>query len=106
MVGWGWSRCPRNNILSDVAKHMANSWLVAVGSQSTQIVQLLGPFLDGFRDVSRSQGATKSWLQRGSQATGERYIDVCMYEYKYTVLHPEALEVRNHINRHAYLSNS
>ena len=29
--GCGWSRCPRNRILSHVAKDMAYSWFVAVG---------------------------------------------------------------------------
>ena len=28
-----------------------------------------------------------------------------MYIYKYTVLHPEALQLREHVIRHAYLSN-
>ena len=37
--GCGWSRCPRNRILSHVAKHMAYSWFVAVGSWS-----FWGPF--------------------------------------------------------------
>ena len=29
--GCGWSRCPRNRILSHIAKDMAYSWFVAVG---------------------------------------------------------------------------
>ena len=37
--GCGWSRCPRNRILSHVAKDMAYSWFVAVG-----IWSFLGPF--------------------------------------------------------------
>ena len=32
------------------------------------------------------------------------YIDICIY--KCTVLHPEALQVRKHVNRHAYMSKS
>ena len=39
MVGCGWSRCPRNRILSHVAKDMAYSWFVAVG-----IWSFWGPF--------------------------------------------------------------
>ena len=37
--GCGWSRCPRNRILSHVAKDMAYSWFVAVG-----IWSFWGPF--------------------------------------------------------------
>ena len=37
--GCGWSRCPRNRILSHVAKDMACSWFVAVG-----IWSFWGPF--------------------------------------------------------------
>ena len=37
--GCGWSRCPRNRILSHVAKDMAYSWFVAVGIWSFR-----GPF--------------------------------------------------------------
>ena len=50
----GWSRCPRNRILSHVAKDMAYSWFVDVGSQSTQNLELLGAFLGRFRDMSWS----------------------------------------------------
>ena len=39
MGGCGWSRCPRNRILSHVAKDMAYSWFVAVG-----IWSFWGPF--------------------------------------------------------------
>ena len=37
--GCGWNRCPRNRILSHVAKDMAYSWFVAVG-----IWSFWGPF--------------------------------------------------------------
>ena len=46
MGGCGWSRCPRNRILSHVSKNMAYSWFVAVGICTFwgPWVQLLGPF--------------------------------------------------------------
>ena len=47
----GWVRCPRNRVLSHVAKDMACSWFVAVASQSTQNLGLLGAFLGRFRDI-------------------------------------------------------
>ena len=40
--GCWWSRCPRNRILSHVAKDMACSWFVAVGIWSFWV--LFGPF--------------------------------------------------------------
>ena len=49
--GCGWCRCPRNRILSHVAKDMACSWFVAVGSQN---LGLPGAFLGRFRDISWS----------------------------------------------------
>ena len=45
MGACGWSRCPRNRIWSHVAKYMAYSWFLAVGSQSTACGGLFGPFL-------------------------------------------------------------
>ena len=45
MGGCGCIRCPRNRILSHVAKDMAYSWFVAVGSQSGAYGGLFGPFL-------------------------------------------------------------
>ena len=65
MGGCGWSRCPRNRILSHVAKDMASSWFAAVGSQSAQNLELLGAFLGLFLDISWSQRATKSSLTQG-----------------------------------------
>ena len=49
--GCGWTRCPRNCVLSHVAKDMACSWFVAVASQSAQNLGLLGAFLGRFRDI-------------------------------------------------------
>ena len=42
MGGSGWNRCPRNRILSHVAKDMAYSWFVALGIWS--FWGLFGPF--------------------------------------------------------------
>ena len=59
--GCGWTRCPRNRVLDHVAKDMARSWFVAVGSQSTQNLGLLGSFwavsrtYGGFRGPQRAR---------------------------------------------------
>ena len=59
--GCGWSRCPRNRILSHAAKDMAYSWFVVVG-----IWSFWGPF----------------WAVRGSDgkkiSNGTRFLDPCL----------------------------
>ena len=42
--GCGWSRCPRNRVLSHVAKDMGYSWFVAVASHLHKIWGFWGPF--------------------------------------------------------------
>ena len=66
--GCGWIRCPRNRVLSHVAKDMAYSWFVAVASQSAQNLGLVGAFLGRFRDIWWSQRAANGSLTQESQA--------------------------------------
>ena len=49
--GSGWTRCPRNRILSHVAQDMARAWFRGV---SAQILGLFGAFLGRFSDISWS----------------------------------------------------
>ena len=65
MGGCGWSRCPRNRILSHVAKDMAYSWFVAVGIWS--FWGLFGPFpghimeLEGRKELVDTGKSRRTW---------------------------------------------
>ena len=65
MGGCGWTRCPRNRILSHVAKDMAYSWFVAVG-----IWSFWGPFwavsghiieLEGRKELVDTGKSSRMW---------------------------------------------
>ena len=63
--GCGWTRCPRNRILSHVAKDMAYSWFVAVGIWS--FCGLFGPFpghimeLEGRKELVDTGKSSRTW---------------------------------------------
>ena len=65
MGGCGWSRCPRNRILSHVAKDLAYSWFVAVGICS--FCGLFGPFpghimeLEGRKELVDTGKSSRTW---------------------------------------------
>ena len=43
--GCGWTRCPRNSVLSHVAQDTARSWFWACWTQTPHIQAIFGPFL-------------------------------------------------------------
>ena len=64
MGGCGWSRCPRNRILSHVAKDMAYSWFVAVGIWS--FCGLFGPFPGHIMERERRKGLVDTGKSSGA----------------------------------------
>ena len=49
--GCGWTRCPRNRILSHVAQDTARAWFFGVLVHIAQILGLFGAFLGRFSDI-------------------------------------------------------
>ena len=52
--GCGWTRCPRNSILSRVAQDTARSWFWACLTQTAHIQAIFSHFLGRFSDISWS----------------------------------------------------
>ena len=59
MGGCGWTRCPRNRILSHVAQDMARAWFRGVGAHCAHFGafwRLLGPFLGHIVELKGPRG--------------------------------------------------
>ena len=58
--GCGWSRCPRNLVLSHVAQDTARSWFWACLTQTAHIQVIFGHFWDVSRTYRRARGQERA----------------------------------------------